>query len=34
MSLVLVFSRVYYSEFDNLKIFDDYVVKEFILLKE
>ncbi len=33
-SLVSAFSRAYHSEFDNPKIFDDYVAKEFISQKE
>ena len=33
-SLVSAFSRAYHSEFDNPKIFDDYVAKEFISPKE
>ncbi len=32
-SLVSAFSRAYHSEFDNPKIFDDYVAKEFISQK-
>ncbi|KYQ00498.1 O-Methyltransferase involved in polyketide biosynthesis [Bacillus cereus] len=33
-SLVSAFGRAYHSEFDNPKIFDDYVAKEFISQKE
>lgn len=33
-SLVSAFGRAYHSEFDNPKIFDDYVAKEFISEKE
>ncbi|QBJ70206.1 SAM-dependent methyltransferase [Bacillus anthracis] len=33
-SLVSAFSRAYHSEFDNPKIFDDCIAKEFISLKE
>ncbi|ACO28865.1 class I SAM-dependent methyltransferase [Bacillus cereus] len=33
-SLVSAFGRSYHSEFDNPKIFDDYVAKEFISQKE
>lgn len=33
-SLVSAFGRAYHSEFDRLKIFDDYVAKDFILKKE
>ncbi|MBJ8117851.1 MULTISPECIES: class I SAM-dependent methyltransferase [Bacillus] len=33
-SLVSAFSRAYHSEFDNPKIFDDYIAKEFISPKE
>ncbi|WP_439022161.1 class I SAM-dependent methyltransferase [Bacillus thuringiensis] len=33
-SLVSAFSRAYHSQFDNPKIFDDYVAKEFISQKE
>lgn len=33
-SLVSAFSRAYHSEFDSPKIFDDYIAKEFISLKE
>lgn len=32
-SLVSAFGRAYHSEFDNPKIFDDYVAKEFISQK-
>ncbi|MEC2480118.1 class I SAM-dependent methyltransferase, partial [Bacillus cereus] len=33
-SLVSAFSRAYHSEFDNPKVFDDYIAKEFISPKE
>lgn len=33
-SLVSAFGRAYHSEFDNPKIFDDYVAKDFISQKE
>ncbi|OUA10431.1 SAM-dependent methyltransferase [Bacillus thuringiensis serovar finitimus] len=33
-SLVSAFGRAYHSEFDNPKIFDDYIAKEFISPKE
>ncbi|EEK78184.1 class I SAM-dependent methyltransferase [Bacillus cereus] len=33
-SLVSAFSRAYHSQFDNPKIFDDYVAKDFISKKE
>ncbi|GAB6432494.1 class I SAM-dependent methyltransferase [Bacillus luti] len=33
-SLVSAFSRAYHSQFDNPKIFDDYIAKEFISPKE
>ena len=33
-SLVSAFGRAYHSEFDNPKIFDDYVAKELISKKE
>ena len=32
-SLVSAFGRAYHSEFDNPKIFDDYVAKDFISQK-
>ena len=33
-SLVSAFGRAYHSEFDSLKIFDDYIAKDFISQKE